>query len=100
MKQVSDILASDLPATRKRILCHELLYGKDSVVVMVTTMYSLDPSIDEKTKYETDLEAIKLIEGLVRRYYERQHGQEHLARQIELHFEVERQLELDQPPNI
>ena len=67
---------------------------------MVTTVYDADPSIDEKKKYETNLEAIKLIEGLVRRHHERQRGHEQLARQIELHFEIERQLELEQPPNI
>ena len=102
MKQLSAILASDLPTRRKRCLCFELIaenYCPEQLSIMdtMTKMVDADPSIDEKKKNEIDLEAIKLFEGVVRRYYE---GQEHIARQIELHSEIERQLEAEQPPNI
>ena len=96
--QISAILASDLPTRRKRDLCNEQLYGKDSVVDMVTAFVDADPSVDEKKKNETDLEIIKLMEGLVSRYYERQRREQQIR--AEIHSEIESQVELQQPPNI
>ena len=89
MKQVSYIVSSDVHVTRKNTLCLELIYGKDSDVVKKAMIRELDPLIDKKTKDEANLEVMRLIE-LMRRQLEHQLGLEQL----------ERHLEMEQPPNI